>query len=197
MQEISIISGFIAYIVRALIVVIAVLMIVRLVMNYADVNPFGRIALIVRRLTDPLIAPVMRVLMNFGIDAKVAPLLAILIAILLGWFVMQLTNSVLGSVGGIIDSSANRDFMRVLGHFLYGLLDVYGLLLFIRIIFSWGAVSYANPVMRFLMSATDPLLVPLRRMIPPIGMFDISPIFAFIIIWLFKAAIAGTLLSPL
>jgi YggT family protein len=51
--------------------------------------------------------------------------------------------------------------------------------------------------MRFLVNATDPLLLPLRRIIPPLGMVDISPIVAFIILWLFQAAIAGTLLRGL
>jgi len=36
--------------------------------------------------------------------------------------------------------------------------------------------------------------VPLRQMIPPLGMIDISPIVAFILIWLFQAAVAFTLL---
>lgn len=195
MEAIILISKLITDAVKVVILLIAVLMVVRLIMNYADINPFGRIALWVRRLTDPLIAPVKRVLLGFGIDPKVAPLLTILVAILLGWFVVQLTNSVLGSVDGMIAASRNNDFVRVFGHLLYGLLDVYGLLLFIRIVFSWGMVGYGNPVMRFLMNVTDPLLVPLRRMIPPLGMFDISPIFAFILIWLFKAAIQGTLLA--
>ena len=48
--------------------------------------------------------------------------------------------------------------------------------------------------MRFLVDATEPLLGPLRRIIPPLGMMDISPIVAFFILWLFQAAIAGTLL---
>jgi uncharacterized protein YggT (Ycf19 family) len=34
----------------------------------------------------------------------------------------------------------------------------------------------------------------LRRVIPPLGRIDISPIIAFLILWLFQAAIAGTLL---
>jgi uncharacterized protein YggT (Ycf19 family) len=34
----------------------------------------------------------------------------------------------------------------------------------------------------------------LRRYVPPVGAFDISPIIAFIVIWLFQAAVAGTLL---
>jgi YggT family protein len=55
-------------------------------------------------------------------------------------------------------------------------------------------MSYANPLMRFFFRTTEPLLGPLRRMIPPMGMFDISPIVAFVILWLCKAAVAGTLL---
>jgi len=49
--------------------------------------------------------------------------------------------------------------------------------------------------MRFLVRATEPLLGPLRRIIPPLGFMDISPIVAFLLIWLFQAAIRGTLLS--
>jgi YggT family protein len=49
--------------------------------------------------------------------------------------------------------------------------------------------------MRFLVNATEPMLAPLRRIVPPVGTFDISPIVAFIIVWLFQAAIAGTLLQ--
>jgi YggT family protein len=48
--------------------------------------------------------------------------------------------------------------------------------------------------MRFLFDVTEPLLGPLRRIIPPLGWIDISPIVAFIILWLFQAAIAGTLI---
>jgi YggT family protein len=55
-------------------------------------------------------------------------------------------------------------------------------------------VGYSNRVMRFLINVTEPLLGPLRRIVPPVGMFDISPIVAFIIVWIFQAAVAGTLL---
>jgi uncharacterized protein YggT (Ycf19 family) len=55
-------------------------------------------------------------------------------------------------------------------------------------------ISYTNRVMRFLIRSTEPLLDTLRRTIPPVGMFDISAFVAFVIIWIFQAAIAGTLL---
>jgi YggT family protein len=48
--------------------------------------------------------------------------------------------------------------------------------------------------MRFLVDTTEPFLGPLRRVIPPLGRMDISPLIAFLILWLFQAAIAGTLL---
>jgi YggT family protein len=48
--------------------------------------------------------------------------------------------------------------------------------------------------MRFLVNATEPLLGPLRRIVPPLGMMDVSPMVAFLIIWLFQQAIAGTLM---
>ena len=48
--------------------------------------------------------------------------------------------------------------------------------------------------MRFLVDVTEPLLGPLRRVMPRSGRFDISPIVAILIVWLFQAAVAGTLL---
>ena len=178
----------------AAIVAIIVLLLVRLALNYADLNPFSRPVLTVRNLTDPFLSPVRRALMGFGFSPNMAPLVAILIAILVGWLALQLTEAIVLTLAGVVNSLRAGRPVRLIGHLLYGALSVYGLLIFIRIIFSWGQVSYGNRVMRFLVRATDPLLVPLRRMIPPLGFMDISPIVAFFIIWLFQAAIAGTLL---
>lgn len=185
------------YAVIAVIVAVIALMLVRLALNYADVNPFSRPVLMVRSLTDPFVSPVRRAIASFGFGPNVAPLVTILLAILLGWFALSLAASVLNTAAGVLRSAQQSQFIPLLGYVLYGLLAFYELLIFIRIIFSWGMVSEFNPMMRLLVRATDPLLVPLRRMIPPLGMFDISPIVAFIILWLFEAAIAGTLLRGL
>jgi YggT family protein len=185
---------FIAYSIIAVISLFIVLMLIRLALNYADVNPFGRIVLFVRSLTDPYISPVRRTLGSLGIGPNAAPLVTILLVILVGWLALQLVASVLNTVAGVILSTQGRAPIALVGYVLYGGLALYSLLIFIRIIFQWGMVSSVNRVMRFLARATDPLLVPLSRMIPPLGMFDISPIIAFLILWLFQAAIAGTIL---
>jgi YggT family protein len=184
----------IMYAVSAIIVVVIALMLLRLLLNYMDVNPFTWYAMSLRRFSDPLLTPVRRAMMGFGFQPNFAPLVVILIAILLGWFAVQLAQALLNTAGGVIVSLQEQRFIALVGYIIYGALSVYELLIFIRIIFSWGMVSYGNRVMRFLVRATDPLLVPLRRIIPPLGMMDISPIVAFILIWLFKQAVAGTLL---
>lgn len=181
----------------AIILATIILIVLRLIANYADLNPFSWPALTIRRLTDPLIGPVRRGLIGFGVDPKYSPLIAILIAILLGWFVLQLVSSIANTIAGVLLSLQQQLVVPVIGYVLYGLLAFYTLLIFIRIIFSWVMISYSNRVMRFLVNTTEPLLGPLRRIVPPLGMFDISPIVAFFILWLFQAAVAGTLLRGL
>ena len=180
--------------VTAVIIAVILLMVFRMIANYADLNPFAWISLTIRRLTDPFVLPVRRALMGFGVDPKYSPLVVILIVILLGYFVLQLASTIAGTLSGLLFSLQQGAMVSALGFILYGLISIYILLIFVRIIFSWGMVSYSNRIMRFLVNATEPLLGPLRRMIPPLGAMDISPIVAFLILWLFQQAIAGTLL---
>ena len=194
MAIIQILYIVITYAVAAAIIGAILLMLLRLLLNYVDVNPFTWYAMAVRRFSDPLLEPVRRAMMGLGFQPNLAPLVVILIAILLGWFSVQLAQSILETAAGVIMSADQQRFIALVGYIIFGALSVYELLIFIRIIFSWGRVSYGNRLMRFLVRATDPLLLPLRRIIPPLGMMDISPIVAVIIIWLFKQAVAGTLL---
>ncbi|MCB1194903.1 YggT family protein [bacterium] len=77
---------------------------------------------------------------------------------------------------------------------LVQLLELYSLILFIRIIISWVHPDPYNPIVRFLYGVTDPVLNPLRRLIPPLGgMIDLSPLAAFLIIHLLKMLIIKSL----
>lgn len=170
------------------------LMLLRLIVSYADMNPFGWLALNVRRASDPLVNPIRRGLARNGLEPKLAPLLTILITILLCYFAYSLVSTVLFTLNGVVISLREGRIVGLVGFLLYGLLALYSLLIFIRIVFSWG-VSSVNPVMRFLLLVTEPVLGPFRRIIPPLGMFDISPIVVLLLLRLFQEAIAGTLLA--
>lgn len=194
MALISSIYLFIWYSVVAVIITVILLMLLRLLLNYADLNPFSKPALVVRRFSDPLVDPVRRSLARSGLDPKLAPIITILITILLGYFALELVRTFLGTIEGVINSLGGGAIISLIGHVLFGLLALYSLLIFMRIVFSWGASS-VNRVMRFLIRVTEPVLGPARRIIPPLGMFDISPIVVLLLIHLFQRAIAGTLLS--
>lgn len=74
------------------------------------------------------------------------------------------------------------------------LLDLYALILLARVILSWVNPDPYNPIVRFLRSATDPVLVPLQRIIPPIGgIIDITPLIALLLIQLIKRLIIQSL----
>ena len=185
---------FSTWAVTTFIILVVLLIILRLIVDKANLNYFGWTYVTIRRLTDPMIVPVRGALRGFRVDPKYAPLVTILIAILLGWLGVRIIETILVTIAGVLGAIERPSLPRLVGHLLYGFLALYALLIFARIVFSWVTVSYSNRVMRFLVNVPEPLLAPLRRIIPPLGMFDISAFVAFIIIWLFQAAIAGTLL---
>jgi YggT family protein len=197
MQAIALMLNLVWFLIIIAIVLMVVMMTARFILNYADLNPFSRPVILVRRITDPFVNPVRRSLAGLGIQPNGAPLVVILLTVLLGYFLFMLASSVLNMAAGILLSLTSGrvgGVVALIGYILYGLLSLYGLLIMIRIVFSWGQVGYGNRVMRFLINITDPILSPLRRIIPPLGMFDISPIVAFLLIWLFQGAIMMTLL---
>ena len=66
-------------------------------------------------------------------------------------------------------------------------LQVYTVILLIRIILSWVTMAWSpssslSPAIRVIYDLTEPVLAFFRRFIPPIGGFDFSPIFIFIIL---------------
>jgi YggT family protein len=195
MDLIILIFSIINAAIKVIAIATVVLMLLRLLITFADLNPFGWISLTLRRLTDPLVNPMKRVMINIGADPKYTPIVVILIVILLGYFALSISGDVLGIIAILIFAVQSGSLTVLIGGVLYALLSLYSLLILLRILFSWVTVSYSNRFMRFLVNVTDPLLVPLRRMIPPVGMFDISPIVAFFIIMLLQVAVKAVFLS--
>ena len=54
--------------------------------------------------------------------------------------------------------------------------------IFIRIIFSWIGMDPQNPVVVFLHEITEPILAPIRQFIPRMGMLDLTPMVAIILL---------------
>jgi YggT family protein len=187
-----VVKGFIVF----LLTVLAFVMLTRMVLNYMDPNPFGfvgRMSYKLKKATDSLVWPAATILSRLRVSTKIAPLITILIGCVAAYFLLQAFSTVLGTVDGVTAGVASLSITRVFGHLLYGLLSIYTLMIIIRIIFSWVSQS-GNRFTRFLGRFTDPLLMPFRRIIPPLGMFDISPIVVLLLLSFVRAAVAGVFL---
>jgi YggT family protein len=73
-----------------------------------------------------------------------------------------------------------------MGSFIYRFVDLLftalTLAIVARAVISWFRVSPYHPVAQFLDQLTEPILAPLRRVIPSIGMVDISPLVAILLL---------------
>ena len=82
----------------------------------------------------------------------------------------------------------------ILYQVLHILFVVYSVVLFARALLPLLGMSYDHPVMRFLLSITEPLLAPIRRRLPMAGALDLSPMVLFILLWLLDLVLLWILL---
>jgi len=165
------------------------LLILRLVFNYADPNPFGavgRFGFKIRKLTERFVYPAARFLATFRIDSRYAPLLTIFIALVLTYFLSQIIGNTFFVIDGLSAGITTGNPKMVIGFILYGLLSVLVLFIFIRFLATWFVFT-RNTFLGFVMRVTNPIMLPVQKLIPPIGMFDISAMIVLIVISLLQS----------
>ncbi len=69
-----------------------------------------------------------------------------------------------------------------IGRFLWVLVTILQLAIVGRALISWFPVDPRNPLVRVLYEITEPVLAPLRRVIPRIGVIDITPMVAIVVL---------------
>lgn len=162
----------------------ALILLFRLIVSYADPNPFGTIGRLgykVRKLTEKWVYPSARFLSTFRIDTRWAPLLTLLILLVITYFGMNViyeTFRVIDKFGEVTAAGNTKGFI---GLVIYALLDVLILFIFIRFISSWFVFT-RKTFLGFVKRVTDPIMIPAQRLIPTIGMFDISAMIVLILI---------------
>jgi len=69
-----------------------------------------------------------------------------------------------------------------LANFINILVEVLTIAIFLRAIISWFRLAPDNPLQVILVQVTEPILAPLRRVVPSLGLFDITPWIAMILV---------------
>lgn len=174
-------------------------MVLRMIFNYADPNPFGKIGRLgfkIRKLTERFVYPAARFLANFRVDTRLAPLVTIFIGLVLTYFTSQIIGNTFYVIDGLSLGVASGNPKMFIGFVLYGLLSVLVLFIFIRFISTWFVFT-KNTFLGFVKKVTDPIMIPVQRLIPPIGMFDISAMIVLIVIGLLQSVVLNIFVGPL
>ncbi|MCE7519171.1 YggT family protein [Vreelandella titanicae] len=74
------------------------------------------------------------------------------------------------------------------------ILKIYFFALIVMIILSWVAPNASHPGALLVMQLVEPIMAPVRKVIPPLGMIDLSPIVVFIAINLIDGLVVGALI---
>jgi YggT family protein len=170
------------------------LLLLRLLFNYSDPNPFGKVGRFsydLKKRTDKFVYPAARFLANFRIDTRLAPIVTILIAIVLSYFLLGIIQNTLLIIGGLAAAIAANNASALVGWTLYALISIYILFIFIRFISSWFVFA-RNTFLGFVQRVTDPILIPARRLIPTVGMFDISAMLVLILLGFLQTIVLRT-----
>jgi YggT family protein len=143
-------------------------LLLRFWMQLIRVRPPSSVAQFTFTLSDWLVRPLRRIVPGMG-GYDWASLLGAFLVVLAATSILMLV----GTSGQAVVLIA---LVRLLDWILYGFMG----LLIIEVIFSW--VNPHAPLAPFIRALNDPLLRPLRRVIPPVGGLDMSVLVAFILI---------------
>ena len=160
------------------------LLLLRLIFNYSDPNPFGKIGRFgfrIRKITEKFVYPAARFLATFRIDSRLAPLLTILIALVLTYFATQIIGNTFFVIDGLTLAVTAGNVKAFIGFVLYGLLSVLVLFIFMRFLAQWFVFTQKT-FFGFVMRVTNPIMIPFQKIIPPLGMFDISAMIVLLLI---------------
>lgn len=161
--------------------------------SHRHLSPFSPLARFGRRLGAPMIKPLETRLLRSGGNPSGAPYMLFWVALLGGLALLGIVEWLIGIVLSLMASASAgpRGIIFFVVNLLFSSLM---LALFIRVIASWFGVSPYSRPMRIVYGLTDWLIDPLRRVVPPFGMIDVTPLVAYLVLvlarWIVLRALA-------
>lgn len=153
-------------------------------------NPFSPVARFFRESVEPLMAPVERQIVRAGGVPSNAPWWSLAAVVLGGIVFLSLFDFVRGQLAAFQFASqgGTRGVVRMLIQWTFALLRM---ALIVRVICSWIRVSPYSRWVRWAFTLSEPILRPLRQIIPTIAMIDVTPIIAYVVLGLLERFVVG------
>lgn len=153
------------------------------------INPFSKVARFFRANIDPLLAPIERVIVRAGGVPSNAAWWGLVAFVVFGILIITLLQFIGDILFQMVAMTQSPEIAwRVIVSWVISLLS---LALFVRVLSSWFPISPFSRWIRWSYVTTDWMIRPLQRVVPRIGVFDITPIVAYLLLILLRGIILG------
>jgi len=168
------------------------LVLLRFLLQMLRADFYNPVSQFIVKLTTPPLRVLRRIIPSVaGQDA--AAIVLCLILIYAKFLVMRLLSIPAVQIGGVIAPIGTTSYVGLL---IYCIADLIALWLtvllvavIIKVILSWINPGHYNPVIGLVDKIAEPVLRPIRKLLPPLGGFDLSPLFASLLILVAKMLI--------
>jgi YggT family protein len=180
---------------RVVIVVVVIAALIALVdwlVRTRRVSPFSGVARFFRNSVSPLMTPIERRVVSAGGLPANAPWWTLAAVTIAGIVLLSFLGFLRGQVVGIAVASSGGPgaIVRLVVGWIFAILQI---AILVRVFSSLFRVSPYSPWVRWSYRLSEPILAPLRRVIPPIGMIDLSPLVAYFLLSLVEMVVMSAL----
>ncbi len=162
------------FVISALFDLYVITFVMRLILAWVRADFRNPLSQFVVKVTNPLVIPARRFIPAVsGIDTATLLLLVVL---------QSLATGILVKLACVGDAELGQIVVLGLVRLVHLVLNLYFWLIIVYVLSSWVGTGGYNPVVALLSAVVAPLLAPLRRFIPVIGGFDLSPVFVLLAI---------------
>lgn len=166
------IGGILSEIINTLLGLYALIVLLRFVFQLVKADFYNPISQGIVKMTSPVLMPLRRLVPGFwGLDIAALLLIVIIHFIAINISLLLAGINPLDSAGVIV--------IRSLLKFITGFINVFSFCLLVSIVLSFVAPMSRHPAAILVFQIAEPMMAPFRKIIPPFGGIDISPIFVF------------------
>lgn len=149
------------------------------------VSPFGLLGRTLRKLTDPVLRPVEKRLHRMGGNPANAGGWLIVLTAIAGIVLMSLLGWVVQTFD-VAQAAANAGPRATAALVIAMVYRILVIALIVRVVAAWFGLFRYSKWIRPAYILTDWIVEPLRRVVPPFGAMDITPLVAWFVLWILR-----------
>ena len=145
--------------------------VLRFLLQFVRADFYNPLAQAIVNITNPPLRPLRRIIPALG-SLDTSSLVLMLVLQMISSLLIFLLGGISPNFVGLVITALGELFGKIVYIFMFAI--------FIQVVISWIAPSTYNPILGIIDSLTTPIMRPARKLIPPMGGLDLSPMVAIV-----------------